>query len=188
MFYVLLHDFRLRLFPQLDDILNVFRKVNAKTSGVVARFDHPNVGDAVDVLVLREELVQLAVQSADFDLQVSLDVEVFELTFLETGYGLLVICDILNLIVGDLGHEHSLFGLVARVMPQSSEQLFRVHVGGLQRLVGFYLRVLILSLTALAVLCYVDLRVVVEAFLVVLLDEFLYLRLCFKDFCEYLYN
>ena len=66
-------------------------------------------------------------------------------------------------------------------MPQSSEQLFRVNVGGLQGLVGFYLRMLILSLTALAVLCYVDLRVLVEAFLVVLLDEFLYLRLSFID-------
>ena len=90
MLYVFLHDFRLRFLAQLDDIFYVFRKVNAKTSGVVARFDHPDVGDAVDVLVLREDLVQLAVQSADFDLQISLDILVFQLTFLETGYGLLV--------------------------------------------------------------------------------------------------
>ena len=188
MLYVFLHYFRLRFLAQLDNVFNVFRKVNAYSSGVVAGFDHPNVGDAIDVFVLGEDLVQLAVQPADFDLQVGLDVLVFQLAFLEAGYRLLVRRDVINLLVGKLGHEHSLLGLVARVMPQSSEQLFCVNVGGLKRLVGFYLRILILSLTALAVLSDIDLRVLVEALLVVLLDEFVDLRLSFEDSCEYLYH
>lgn len=65
---VLLNDFLLRFLRVSDNFSKLPGAVDTNAASVIARLDNPNVVRAIDLAILRHELLQLPMQSDNLDL------------------------------------------------------------------------------------------------------------------------